>query len=81
MESIVKTLFLELFEVNHIMLDLMDYVEDNYGTEALDKFCKDSIVNNYTSLGILKHNEECSYSCLGKLNEKELINFLNELGY
>lgn len=79
MENILMSLFIELFEVNHIMLDLMDFLDDNCGDEILFRFCKDKIADEFTREEIIEYNKQCSYSCLGDLSEKELIDFLNEL--
>lgn len=78
--DILKQLFIELFEVNHIMLDLINKFENtDYGDEILVGFYMENITEEFNKEDLLKHREETSYSCLGSLNNEDLEEFLDDL--
>ena len=78
--DILKQLFLELFIVNHLMLELIDDIEDtDCGDEILVEFYIRKITDEFDKKGLLEHKKECSYSCLGSLTEEQIEEFLNDL--
>lgn len=78
--DILKQLFIELFDVNHLMLDLIDKVEDtDCGDEILVGFYTEKITSELNKEDLLKHKKEISCSCLGSLTEKQTKEFLNDL--
>lgn len=77
---ILKELFIELFNVNHLMLDLIDKVEGTgYGDEILVEFYTEKITNELNKEDLLRHKKEISCSCLGSLTEEQTEKFLNNL--
>ena len=78
--DILKQLFIELFEVNHLMMDLIYKFEDtDYGDEILVGFYTENITDEFSKEDLLKHKEENSYSCLGSLTEEQTEEFLDDL--
>ena len=78
--DILKQLFIELFNVNHLMLDLIDKVEDtDWGDESLVGFYAENIKEEYNEEELLKYKDENSYSCLNNLDEEEIEEFLNDI--
>ena len=78
--DILKQLFIELFNVNHLMLDLIDKVEDtDWGDEFLVGFYAENIKEEYNEEELLKYKDENSYSCLNNLDEEEIEEFLNDI--
>ena len=78
--DLLKDLFLELFDVNHLMLDLIDELCDtDCGYDILTEFFINHFKNEYDIQFMLKHKENYSVSCLNNLNEEELDEFLDEL--
>lgn len=79
-KDILEELFIELFDVNHLTLDLIDEIENTkLGNEILINFYKKTIVRDLTKEELLNHKNEISYSCLGALSKSELDNFLETL--
>ncbi len=79
-KDILEQLFVELFEVNHLTLDLIDEIGNTkLGNEILIKFYKKTIVEDLTKEELLNHKNKVSYSCLGTLSKSELDNFLENL--
>ncbi len=78
--DILKQLFIELYEVNHLMMDLIFKFENtDYGDEILVEFYMENITEDFSREDLLRHKEEKTYSCLGSLSDEELGDFLNDL--
>lgn len=88
--DLLRQLFVELFEVNHLTLDLIDELESKgnniecvnferglYG--ILEDFFKDTIVAEFSAIELMEYKEENSSSCLNGINCYELDNFFCEL--
>lgn len=57
--NILKQLFIELFKVNHLMMDLIHKFEDtDYGDEILVGFYKENITDELSKEKLLKYKEE-----------------------
>lgn len=79
-KDILEELFMELFNVSYLMLDLIievGYLND--GDEMLIKFYKEKITTEFTKEELLNREGKISYSCLGALSEDELNDFLESL--
>lgn len=75
---LLKQLFIELYDVNHLMLDLIGRFEDEeIGNELLINFYVENLTNDYTAEELTKHRQNVSYSCLGGLSDEEFKEFLN----
>ena len=78
--EILKRLFIELFEVNHIMLDLIGEFENtDHGDEILTEFYIKRIIDEFDRDSLLEYTQENSSSCIGSMNKEELENFLCNL--
>lgn len=91
--DILKQLFIELFKVNNLMLDLISYFEDvnydeandttkagiEYSYSMLNNFYLEHFREEFTKEELLEYKENTPYSCLNDLDETETENFLNDL--
>lgn len=78
--DILKQLFIELFEVNHLMMDLIFKFENtDFGDEILVGFYIENIAKEFNREDLLRYREENAYSCLGSISDEEMESFLNDL--
>ena len=74
----IKHLFKELFEVNHLMLDMIDELENmDCGKDFLINFYLKNIQGEYSRNDLIKHRNEIGYSVLNNLSDDEFNGFLN----
>lgn len=74
----IKYLFKELFEVNHLMLDMISELENmDYGKDFLINFYLKNIQGEYSRNDLIKHRNEIGYSVLNNLSDDEFNGFLN----
>ena len=74
----IKHLFKELFEVNHLMLDMIDELENmDCGKDFLINFYLKNIQREYSKDDLIKHRNEIGYSVLNNLSDDEFNGFLN----
>ena len=61
----IKYLFKELFEVNHLMLDMINELENmDCGKDFLINFYLKNIQGEYSRNDLIKHRNEIGYSVL-----------------
>lgn len=78
--ELLKDLFFELYNVSHLMNDLIFKFENtDNGDEILVGFYMENITEDFSREDLLKHREEKCYSCLGSLTEEQLEEFLDGL--
>lgn len=76
----IKYLFKELFEVNHLMLDMIDELENmDCGKDFLINFYLKNIQREYSKDDLIKHRNEIGYSVLNNLSDNEFNAFLNDI--
>ena len=76
----IKHLFKELFEVNHLMLDMIDELENmDCGKDFLINFYLKNIQGEYSRNDLIKHRNEIGYSVLNNLSDNEFNAFLNDI--
>lgn len=74
----IKYLFEELFEVNHLMLDMINELENmDCGKDFLINFYLKNIQGEYSRNDLIKHRNEIGYSVLNNLSDDEFNGFLN----
>ena len=74
----IKHLFKELFEVNHLMLDMINELENmDCGKDFLINFYLKNIQGEYSRNDLIKHRNEIGYSVLNNLSDDEFNGFLN----
>ena len=74
----IKHLFKELFEVNHLMLDMIIELENmDCGKDFLINFYLKNIQGEYSRNDLIKHRNEIGYSVLNNLSDDEFNGFLN----
>ena len=74
----IKHLFKELFEVNHLMLDMINELENmDCGKDFLINFYLKNIQGEYSRNDLIKHRNETGYSVLNNLSDDEFNGFLN----
>lgn len=74
----IKYLFKELFEVNHLMLDMINELENmDCGKDFLINFYLKNIQGEYSRNDLIKHRNEIGYSVLNNLSDDEFNGFLN----
>lgn len=74
----IKYLFKELFEVNHLMLDMINELENmDCGKDFLINFYLKNIQREYSKDDLIKHRNEIGYSVLNNLSDDEFNGFLN----
>ena len=74
----IKYLFKELFEVNHLMLDMINELENmDCGKDFLINFYLKNIQGEYSRNELIKHRNEIGYSVLNNLSDDEFNGFLN----
>ena len=74
----IKYLFKELFEVNHLMLDMINELENmDCGKNFLINFYLKNIQGEYSRNDLIKHRNEIGYSVLNNLSDDEFNGFLN----
>ena len=74
----IKHLFKELFEVNHLMLDMINELENmDCGKDFLINFYLKNIQREYSKDDLIKHRNEIGYSVLNNLSDDEFNGFLN----
>lgn len=79
--DILKQLFIELFQVNHIMMDLIFRFENtDNGDEVLTGFYIEHITEEFDSKSeLIKYAEENPISCLNGIGTEEREQFLDGL--
>ena len=78
--DLLKQLFYELFDVNHLMNDLINELEEtDIGYEFLQGFYIGNIQDEFTRESIIEHKESYSVSCLGGLSAEALDEFLDDV--
>lgn len=78
--DILKQLFYELFDVNHLMNDLIDEFEQtDYGDAILISFYVSNIKDEFERKDLLEHKERFGASCLNSLSETEYKEFCEYL--
>jgi hypothetical protein len=79
--DILKQLFIELFQVNHIMMDLIFRFENtDNGDEILTGFYIEHITEEFEhKTWLLKYAEENPISCLNGISREERDGFLDSL--
>ena len=76
----IKYLFKELFEVNHLMLDMINELENmDCGKDFLINFYLKNIQGEYSRNDLIKHRNEIGYSVLNNLSDDEFNAFLNSI--
>ena len=76
----IKHLFKELFEVNHLMLDMINELENmDCGKDFLINFYLKNIQGEYSRNDLIKHRNEIGYSVLNNLSDDEFNAFLNSI--
>ena len=76
----IKYLFKELFEVNHLMLDMINELENmDCGKDFLINFYLKNIQKEYSKNDLIKHRNEIGYSVLNNLSDDEFNAFLNSI--
>ena len=76
----IKHLFKELFEVNHLMLDMINELENmDCGKDFLINFYLKNIQGEYSRNDLIKHRNEIGYSVLNNLSDNEFNAFLNDI--
>ena len=76
----IKHLFKELFEVNHLMLDMINELENmDCGKDFLINFYLKNIQGEYSKDDLIKHRNEIGYSVLNNLSDNEFNAFLNNV--
>lgn len=76
----IKYLFKELFEVNHLMLDMINELENmDCGKDFLINFYLKNIQKEYSKDDLIKHRNEIGYSVLNNLSDNEFNAFLNDI--
>ena len=76
----IKHLFKELFEVNHLMLDMINELENmDCGKDFLINFYLKNIQGEYSKDDLIKHRNEIGYSVLNNLSDNEVNAFLNNV--
>ena len=76
----IKHLFKELFEVNHLMLDMIDELENmDCGKDFLINFYLKNIQREYSKDDLIKHRNGIGYSVLNNLSDNEFNAFLNDI--
>ena len=76
----IKYLFKELFEVNHLMLDMINELENmDCGKDFLINFYLKNIQGEYSRNDLIKHRNEIGYSVLNNLSDNEFNAFLNDI--
>ena len=76
----IKYLFKELFEVNHLMLDMINELENmDCGKDFLINFYLKNIQKEYSKDDLIKHRNEIGYSVLNNLSDDEFNAFLNSI--
>ena len=76
----IKYLFKELFEVNHLMLDMINELENmDCGKDFLINFYLKNIQGEYSRNDLIKHRNEIGYSVLNNLSDDEFNGFLNSI--
>lgn len=76
----IKDLFKELFEVNHLMLDMINELENmDCGKDFLINFYLKNIQGEYSKDDLIKHRNEIGYSVLNNLSDDEFNAFLNSI--
>ena len=74
----IKYLFKELFEVNYLMLDMINELENmDCGKDFLINFYLKNIQREYSKDDLIKHRNEIGYSVLNNLSDDEFNGFLN----
>ena len=74
----IKHLFKDLFEVNHLMLDMINELENmDCGKDFLINFYLKNIQGEYSRNDLIKHRNEIGYSVLNNLSDDEFNGFLN----
>lgn len=74
----IKYLFKELFEVNYLMLDMINELENmDCGKDFLINFYLKNIQGEYSRNDLIKHRNEIGYSVLNNLSDDEFNGFLN----
>ena len=74
----IKYLFKELFEVNHLMFDMINELENmDCGKDFLINFYLKNIQGEYSRNDLIKHRNEIGYSVLNNLSDDEFNGFLN----
>ena len=74
----IKYLFKELFEVNYLMLDMINELENmDCGKDLLINFYLKNIQGEYSRNDLIKHRNEIGYSVLNNLSDDEFNGFLN----
>ena len=76
----IKYLFKELFEVNYLMLDMINELENmDCGKDFLINFYLKNIQGEYSRNDLIKHRNEIGYSVLNNLSDDEFNAFLNSI--
>lgn len=76
----IKYLFKELFEVNHLMLDMINELENmDCGKDFLINFYLKNIQKEYSKDDLITHRNEIGYSVLNNLSDDEFNAFLNSI--
>ncbi len=70
---------MEMFEVSHIMSDLVAAVEDNNQLSLLNDFYKEKITDEVSIQEIKDYKNNNSYSCLRNLQDEEFDKFTDYL--
>ena len=74
----IKYLFKELFEVNYLMLDMINELENmDCGKDFLINFYLKNIQGEYSRNDLIKNRNEIGYSVLNNLSDDEFNGFLN----
>ena len=74
----IKYLFKESFEVNYLMLDMINELENmDCGKDFLINFYLKNIQGEYSRNDLIKHRNEIGYSVLNNLSDDEFNGFLN----
>ena len=81
--DIIKRLFIEIFEVNSLMMDLIYLMEDtNCGDEILVEFYIKNILDSFDNAdSLLQYKERNPYSCLNSLDKEDLQAIIDDLYY
>ena len=76
----IKHLFKELFEVNHLMLDMINELENmDCGKDFLINFYLKNIQGEYSRNDLIKKRNDIGYYVLNNLSDNEFNAFLNDI--